>query len=366
MARTVPLQGQNGQYYVPSSGAFWRGADGKVYVAGDQGVHSAGNWDANTARYWAGQNFSQIADPVSGGNNPPTNNNTYAYTGGGAGSGNAAAKAALIASLNNQEADVNAQINRLGRQRDVGFRNVDNAYNSAVNRLNSQKAIGQRNYNVGTQDTINSFLRSRNQIASDTSARLNSLRQLLGTYGSGNSSAAQYAAPYAATREGTQRLNPVQATYSTNRRNLDFQLDDLINNYNQQKEDASNQRYAQRNAVQAEINKNKASLLAKLNQIAQDRTSAEGGDLTALINAQSSRRAQINSLLDVITGLGNKYKNSVKVKDVAFKLPDLAKYVIGEQEAIDSDVPGAEDVDSSLLPILLGDRRQEDELAGVA
>jgi len=49
-----------------ANGAFWLGQDGKVYVKGDKGVHAAGNWDKNTADYWASRGFQAIRDP-----NPP-------------------------------------------------------------------------------------------------------------------------------------------------------------------------------------------------------------------------------------------------------------------------------------------------------
>jgi len=45
-------------------GAFWKGADGQVYVKGADGTNSAGVWDANTQNYWASRGYEQIFDPA--------------------------------------------------------------------------------------------------------------------------------------------------------------------------------------------------------------------------------------------------------------------------------------------------------------
>lgn len=46
-----------------NNGAYWIGADGKVYVAGSQGTNAAGVADANTDQYWTNLGYNRIADP---------------------------------------------------------------------------------------------------------------------------------------------------------------------------------------------------------------------------------------------------------------------------------------------------------------
>lgn len=76
---------EQGPYNIPSSGSFWRGRDGNVWVAGSQGTNSAGRWDANTARYWTGKNYMQISDPSGGGGGGGGGAPAGSYGGGGGG-----------------------------------------------------------------------------------------------------------------------------------------------------------------------------------------------------------------------------------------------------------------------------------------
>lgn len=63
----IPGSGSNQVKVTPgSSGVFWRGANGQVYVKGGKGTNAAGSWDKNTSKYWAARGFKEIADP-----NPP-------------------------------------------------------------------------------------------------------------------------------------------------------------------------------------------------------------------------------------------------------------------------------------------------------
>lgn len=69
-------------------GYFWKGADGKVYVQGSQGINAAGNWDANTANYWSSRGFHQtpdspVAPPAASGGSSAGGGSAAAASGGG-------------------------------------------------------------------------------------------------------------------------------------------------------------------------------------------------------------------------------------------------------------------------------------------
>jgi hypothetical protein len=283
-------------------------------------------------------------------------------TSGGYAEQEAQAKASLLAQLANQENDIEAQLGRLGKTRNVGFGNINSAYNQALNRLNEQKAVANRDYQTNTQDTVKGFLGARNDVASQTRARLDAIRQLLGASGSGASSASQYAAPYAAVREGTQRLAPVQGTYATNRRNLDVALGDTMRQYGNEQEDLGQQRYQQRQQLLSGVKQTRADLLEKLNQIGVARAEAQGGNIEDVLAQQGGRRQAINRLLDEILGLGRQFDNPVlRANNINFATPDLGAYDFDEMGEIATDVPGAEDFDPFLAPILSG-RDEEDQL----
>lgn len=54
----------NWQAPLKRAGAYWVGQDGNVWVKGDQGVNSAGRYDANSDAYWGSRGYAQIADPA--------------------------------------------------------------------------------------------------------------------------------------------------------------------------------------------------------------------------------------------------------------------------------------------------------------
>lgn len=269
----------------------------------------------------------------------------------------------LLAQLANQESLLNAQLPLLDTQRGVGYGNIDNSYNQSVNRLGEQRGIAERDYNTGVEDTTRGYQSQRGQVASDTRSRLNSLQQLLGIAGSGNSSASQFAAPYAATREGTQRLQPVQDAYYTNRRDLDTSWEDTQRNYGNTMEDLNNQKYAQGQTLESTIANQRANILAQLADIGVQRATAGGGGVTDALAQQAGRQAEIQSLLSLVAGLGGQFSNAVAPKqNIAFNAPELADYMPGQQSSIGTNIPGGGDVDQLLLPILA--RKEEERLAG--
>lgn len=69
---------------VAPNGYFWKGADGNVYVQGGSGINSAGQWNAQTANYWAQHGFVQTPDsPVQQGGGANTTQNITGVGGSG-------------------------------------------------------------------------------------------------------------------------------------------------------------------------------------------------------------------------------------------------------------------------------------------
>lgn len=264
----------------------------------------------------------------------------------------------LLASLAHQESIIRGQLGRLGNTRKVGLGNIGSSYNQAVNRLKGQKAEAQRDYTTGTEDVTKGFLGSRNQIASDTRARLNNLRRILGMAGSGNSSASETAAPYAALREGSQRLAPVQQTYATNRRDLDVNWEDTLRDYREKVGDVGNQRYSLIQGLNKSIGETRADLLDKLRTIGVSREQARGRSLEEAIASQRGLEGEVGSLRDRISKLGRQYaKPVVKAGNIVYEDPEIGEYIIGPEGEIITDFPGASDIDPYFAPVL----RDEEE-----
>lgn len=66
---------QTGQGSTGPAGYFWRGADGKVYVQGDQGINAAGDWNDATENYWSSRNYIRTPDSPTGTNDSNNTNN---------------------------------------------------------------------------------------------------------------------------------------------------------------------------------------------------------------------------------------------------------------------------------------------------
>lgn len=291
-----------------------------------------------------------------------TNTNTY----DAAAAQQAQQTAAALAILNDQQRVINEQIGRLDPTLNVGLGNINNSYTNSLNRLDQQKAVANRDYDTGTQDTIKGYQSSRNQVATNVRGRENALQRLLGLAGSGNSSAAQDAVPYAATLEGTQQLAPVQQTYGINRRNLDTNWEDTLRNYQNSQQDLAAQKFQQEQSLRSSIAQTRADLLSKLSTLGVQRAQAQGGDVNAAIAAQGGTQAEINNLLNQIVNLGNQYANPVlRTADLAFQAPELGKYNLGPQGEIATSAPGSDNIDPTFLPVLNEKDKQQSLLSGL-
>lgn len=274
----------------------------------------------------------------------------------------AQARANETAYWDDQANMVNRQMGMLDPQLNVGLGNINNSYNLSANRLGEQFGMARRDYNTGVQDTTRSMLNTRNNIATNTRNRMNALQRLLGISGSGNSSAAQEAAPYAALREGTQNLQGAQQTYGTNRRRQDTQWGDTERNYRTSQEDLDRQKYGQENSLRGSIAQTRAGLLDKLASVGVNRRLAEGATYQQAAAARAPYESQITSLLQQIAQLGSQFANPVlRTGAVSYTAPSLDQYALraGRTGGIATDVPAvADEVDPALLPILARERDQ--------
>lgn len=270
----------------------------------------------------------------------PGNDGAYVDPYGGYGSYEAQQTAIQQAALDAAQRDaLNAQLGRLDPQQATGLSNISNSYNQSANRLDQQKGIAKRNYDVGVEDTTRGYQTTRNNIGTRVRNRQNALQRLLGIAGSGNSSAAEESAPYAALREGTVNLTGAQQSYATNRRNQDTNWQDTERNYTNSFEDLNQDKYSKEQGLKASIAQTRASILDKLASIGTNRDQYTG---------------QINSLLDQITQLGNQYAAPVlRTGNVAYAAPSLQQYSLNARQPNVQLAPDQQSVASSIDPSLV-------------
>lgn len=213
-----------------SMGSFWQGADGNVWVAGDNGVNSAGAWDDNSSNYWGGIGYTQISDP-----NSPFIEDRQGFgtvTGGTStgGTGSSVDQNLLRQGLNTGIANLEGQLQVLDPQRQAAELRVSGQYDTTKGRLT-------RDYNTGNEN----LLRSKNQVEESKTRSLSNLRDWLqgmgqgysnqlGTMGAGNSSAADLI-NFALGKQGSRERGNILQDAGTQLQGIDSQAQQLQTNY---------------------------------------------------------------------------------------------------------------------------------------
>ena len=338
----VTVSGRPGQVSVPGTGAG--STRGYSLDGGIQGsmLDAANQGGANTGQY------DQYGNYIGG-------------SGGGGGGGRANSDPNQAAWYADQAAQLQAQLDRLGSQESMGLQNIGNSYNRSYNRLQEQRGVNERNYNTSVQQSDQGYANTRGGIMNQTNATANALQRLLGINGAGNSSAALYAAPYAAGLQGSQSMNEAQQTYANNRSALDTSWEDAQRGYSNAFADLDQQKFSHEQNLRSSIAQTRAGLLSKIAEANQQRQIAMGSGYESARAAANPYLQQVNSLLDSIAGLSNQFANPVmRTADVRYSTPNLGKYSLGQGGGVQQAQGAPEsDMNSALLPILADRERDE-------
>lgn len=350
---------ESGPYNVPSSGAFWRGADGNVYVAGSGGTHSAGRWDANTSNYWTSRNFNQIADPnrratvnqaqvngVSSGGAPP-NQNKIDY---------------INRSFDAQKEQYNSQLRTLGPQQDAAEGRIINQYTTRNNDLRSDFAKGNRNLDT-SQNKVNSEReRGLDSIRRQLQQQSMSYANQLGAFGAGDSSAStlinQALTGSAARNRGDLLGNVTDQTVAINtqRKDLEDSFDrntrDLVTWKQSTLTDIAEKFLAQKQKIRTAMASADAE---RANQLAQLDENLTQDALNKLSHLEDVYRQNANELVA-------QYRNALAPSTVKIA-PELQDYAVKPIDA--GQLADIGQVQSNVAedPLAVLRRKEEDELA---
>nr|DAE89097.1 MAG TPA: hypothetical protein [Caudoviricetes sp.]DAN15375.1 MAG TPA: hypothetical protein [Bacteriophage sp.] len=348
-------------------GTFWKGRDGNVYVAGKNGVNNAGRWDDNTANYWKNQAYKEQADPNRGGMTP--NNDTgdapESVVGPGGGGFNPFAaqearnKADAIAKYDDEIAQANSAINRLGGQEAVGIANAGKAKDRAWQENENSFNESTGRYNMNTKDAIDNIKKTRDQIESDTATKVRSAKGILAAGGAGDSSFAKTVAPYEIAKAASKQQGEAQDAYAKNRRDMDVNYFAVKNAYNKNKDDIQSEYDNRVNSVKQKIAQSRAELLDRVRSANVGKQTANGSSMAAAIASQQGTRDQINRLGTEIDELGR--DRSIPIQKVDWKAPDLATYDPKDVTVKDnSEIGGVNDeISPNLRPILSDEEKKK-------
>lgn len=247
---------------------------------------------------------------------------------------------------------------RLGVQEQFGRDKINSSYESALNTLRGSKSIADRDYtNTSLQNTKDN-VNAKSTIDFNTGRQANALQRLLGSRGSGRSTAATIAAPYAAALQGTQQRRGVSENYAQNAQALDTNYGDFNSSYNTQVEGTGRQKDEAINELQSNTLGRRNSLLTTLADLRSRKAQLIGGNA---VGAAQPYLDQVNANNNQIDQLSGQYANRVTAQAPTFKAPEFARYDVQNPQA--AQIQGGSAYGGSINPaylsVLLGGKKKQ-------
>lgn len=212
-----------------STGYFWKGNDGKVYVQGSNGINAAGNWDANSQNYWGSKGFVHTPDSAAAAQAAPAGNggnagNTGGNTGGGGygsgGGGGAASSATIYPDKSAEIATNQAGYDSVAGQVNAGIASIDRNVAANTSQYDAEKTANEGDYKTSS-DTNQGNLQKNKQSAMINAAQ--GRRGLFGTLaslGALNGDGIDLAND-AVQKGANEDLSTANDTYATNQQSLE-------------------------------------------------------------------------------------------------------------------------------------------------
>lgn len=194
-------------------GYFWKGANGNVYVQGENGINSAGKWDANSAAYWGGKGFVQTSDS-------PTQSRTLGAGTLAADGGAAPAKVLDTAQLNS----LDSLIGSLDTIKGQSVQKAAIKRDTSLREKADEKKKQETTYSGKKLSTLQDFSGAKTDTDLNTRSTLENLVSSLSTLGLGGSRALTRQILDAANKSNRK----ANATQSQNNQALDSSWNDYV------------------------------------------------------------------------------------------------------------------------------------------
>lgn len=268
-------------------------------------------------------------------------------------------KADAIAKYDDEIAQANSAIGRLGGQEAVGIANAGKAKDRAWQENENSFNESTGRYNMNTKDAIDNIKKTRDQIESDTATKVRSAKGILAAGGAGDSSFAKTVAPYEIAKAASKQQGEAQDAYAKNRRDMDVNYFAVKNAYNKNKDDIQSEYDNRVNSVKQKVAQSRAELLDRIRSANVGKQTANGSSMAAAIASQQGTRDQINRLGTEVDELGR--DRSIPIQKVDWKAPDLATYDPKDVTVKDnSEIGGVNDeISPNLRPILSDEEKKK-------
>lgn len=348
-------------------------------ITGVSGAPVAGSTATLTGGVTQAPAYSQIAtQPSSQLGSPTTSVASFApstpggtqpsgvFTGGS--SSSTAVDPAVAAFLGQQISAVQNQIAALDPQQSVGNANILSSANNATNNENQSFGQATRDYNTQQGNTVADELTAKENIDTGIRDQTNALQRLLGLAGSGNSSASQTLAPYAASRQGDIQRAGVQTSYGRNLASTDTAYGDTTQAHQKNLGDIGQQEFENQQNLASSIANTKATLLQTLAGLTLQKADAAGTSLPAAESQASPYMQQIAQIIAGTAALGNQYQNPIQLTAPSvYQAPSLDSYNydISAPPTIPGGTTTPADPTNPVAPIALSPlQKQQSVLAG--
>ncbi len=290
----------------PPVGYFWRGADGNVYVQGEQGINRAGAWDANTANYWSGKGFIQTADSAG------SSSRSSVASGGGT-----AAPAKVLDTA--QLGSLDSLIASLGSIKDQGIQKAAIKRDTSKREKEEEKKREEAKYQGKKLSTLQDFAGAKTDTDLNTRNTLENLLSSLSTLGLGGSRALTRQILDAANMSN-RKANQTQAT---NNQGLDSAFNEYsLGNENDMKKIADQYGYDEGEA-------NRQYLQAKQNALYKKADVYNAADKTAERDAIMNEGNSLNGMIAGAAFMNPSYtgeSRAMATPDLSTYTQDIAKY----------------------------------------
>lgn len=281
-------------------------------------------------------------------------NDTFATrTGSGSGGGSGpSADPSQIALYDQAIGTTQSNIDRIAGQLGIATANIADQFNVGTNQLNSSKNQAQNDYRTqGTQNSQN-YRADKNIIADQASQGLRGLMRILGAFGAGGSSDAQFVAPQAVAQQATIQRSGAGQNYSQNQSGIEGNWQRFQNEDENERRKLADWRTQQINQAETQATTTRQSLLQKLAELTGARASYTGGNFAQAAQPYVDQAQSLNPQVDALARFSPTYSGNTPVYQGA----PLDSYDASGNGA--SVGQSTQSVNSPYLAMLLG---QQDE-----
>lgn len=254
---------------------------------------------------------------------------------------------------------VNSALGRLPSQINIARDNVNDQYGVGVNELNSSRKQAENSYKTSSTQNQQSYRGDKNAIADQASQGLRGLLRMLGAFGAGGSSEAQFVAPEAVAQHATLQRSGAGQTFSENQQGLDTNWGNFQTQEENERQKLADWKNLQLRNAELQNTQNKIDLISQLAQLTQQRAAALDGDVEA---AGQPFINQVNQLSERVNSLG-RFSPQYQGNTPVYQAKPLDSYNSAQTQAT-PQTNALQSTTSPYLAALLGAGQEERRRVG--